>query len=201
MQNICKKIVVVFILFLTGCAHFQPQQNFQHISWKKREAKLQQNKSWVISGLISVTYNQKRDMAHFEWAQNQNNYTINISGPMNLNSVQIIGNKNEVRFYRSNNKCVKAKTPEKLFFDQLGWWLPISSIRYWIFALPAPAKTNLVKFDKYGHLVFFEQHGWKINYFDFQSANGMDLPSMIELKNDKFFIKLKLKRRSLQSKF
>lgn len=195
MKHAKLSLLLAEIIFLTGCAHFQPQPAFKYISWQERQTKLQQNKNWIIDGSLSITHNKKRDIAHFEWQQNQNNYAINISGPMNLRRVNIVGTANQVALCQSNNKCIKAKSPEQLFFNQFGWQLPISNMRYWALALPAPAKIEATRFDQYGHLVALKQQGWKIYYSEFHPVGNVDLPDTIELQNKKFFIKLKIKNR------
>jgi outer membrane lipoprotein LolB len=184
------------IAFLVGCAHFQPQPTFKYIPWQERKTKLQQNKNWIIDGSLSITHNKKRDIANFAWQQNQNNYAINISGPMNLRRVNIVGTANQVELCQSNNKCIKAKTGEQLFFNQFGWQLPISNMRYWVLALAAPTKIEATRFDQYEHLVALKQQGWKIYYSEFRPVKDVDLPNIIELQNKRFFIKIKIKNRS-----
>ncbi|EKE00678.1 MAG: hypothetical protein ACD_21C00293G0007 [uncultured bacterium] len=193
MKRTKTSLLLIGMALLMGCAHFQPQPKFKYISWQERQAKLQQNKNWVARGVLSVTYNKKRDIAHFEWQQNQDDYVINISGPMNLNKVKIVGAANKAEFCQSNGKCVQAKSSEQLFFKQFGWRLPVSNIRYWVLALPAPGKAENFGFDQYGHLVSFEQQGWRVKYSEFQSVKNIDLPNIIELKDKNFLIKLKIR--------
>jgi len=192
MKQVKIILLLVGMILLIGCAHLQPQPTFKYISWQTRQAKLQQNKNWAIYGSLSVTHNKKRDTARFEWENNQGNYIINVMGPMNLNRIKIIGRTNKIEFCQSGNKCTQAKSPEQLFFDKFGWQLPISNIQYWIRTLPAPTKIKKTNFDQYGHLVELEQNGWRVNYSEFQSIKNIDLPTIIELKNSAFLIKLKI---------
>ena len=194
MKHVKTILLLVGIAFLTGCANFQPRPAFKYTPWKQRQAEIRKNKSWAINGRLSITHNKKRDIASFEWQQNQNNYTINISGPLNLNSVKITGSANQVEFCQSGHACLRAKSAEQLFFNQFGWRLPVSNMRYWILALPAPTKIEATNFDQYGHLVALKQQNWNVWYSDFESVNNVDLPSIIELQNKKFFIKLKIKK-------
>lgn len=193
MKRVKIILLIVGILFLVGCARLPSKPSFKYIAWQERQAKLKQNKNWVITGALSVTNNNKRNIAYFEWKQNEDNYTINISGPMNLGRARITGDANQVEFCQSNRKCVRAKFCEQLFLSQFGWRMPISNMRYWVLGLPASTKIKAKSFDLYGHLVAFEQQEWKINYSEFQSVERVDIPGIIELWNKKFFIKLKIK--------
>ena len=186
------KIILLFlgIVFLIGCAHFESQSQaaFKYISWQKRQIEIKKNKKFIISGMLSITHDKKRDMASFIWQQNQNNYIINILGPLHLSNIKIIGTGDQIELCQSGKACVYKS------LSQLEWQLPISSMRYWILGLLAPVKAEKIRCDEYGHLTVVLQQNWKINYSDFQAINKMDLPSMIILQNKKFFIKLKIKK-------
>jgi outer membrane lipoprotein LolB len=77
--------------------------------------------------------------------------------------------------------------------QEFGWSMPVSNLRYWIFANTAPTKVDVAQFDNYHHLIHLEQQGWQINYARFTPVNGIDLPAKIELHNAKVKIKIVLK--------
>lgn len=201
MKHFKISLLLIAIIFLVGCTHIVHEPTFKYISWKERRAAiLQQNKNWIINGSISITYNKKRDIARFWWQQNHDSYKITLSGPMNLGRVKVTGNINRVGLCGSGGECTYANSSEQLLFNQFGWKLPISNMKYWILSLPAAktkTKTESEKFDQYGHLIRLEQQDWKINYSEFKTIKNIDLPTMIELKNSKLFIKIKIKNISL----
>ena len=184
-------LLICCIVFLVGCAHRAP--TFKYISWKERKASLEQSKNWTINGSLGITHSKKRDYASFKWQQNQDNYVIVISGPLNLSRIKITGDADQVELCQSGAPCIKAKSAEQLLFSQFGWRLPISNMKYWILSLPAPDnKISESKFDAYGHITSFKQQRWKIDYTDFQPIkNNIDLPTVIKLQNPRLAIKLK----------
>ena len=184
------KLLIVTI-FLLGCTHLQTQPT--HISWQERQIKLLHQNNWIIQGSLSVTWQQKRDIANFVWHQQQNNYTINISDPIGLNTVRIIGTTDKVYICQSGKKCLSAPTAKQLLLAQLSWDLPVSPLRYWILALPAPTKIDTAYFDNYGRLSMLVQQDWKIKYTDFHTAKNIEMPTLIELQNKEFLCKLKIR--------
>ena len=188
-----KKITLLLIgmMFLMGCSHLQTKPAFQYIPRQERLTQLQQQ-NWIIQGSLSITYNKKRDFARFVWEQKQNDYRIKLSGPINFNTIKIIGTKNKVDFCQSGRKCIHSQSAEQLLFNSLGWQLPLSNMRYWILSLPALTKVQASYYDQYGHLTALEQQGWKIHYSEFQTIKNFDLPTIIELRNKSFFIKIKI---------
>lgn len=200
MQMKRSKIILLLIvtMLLSGCAHVAHDLTFKNIEWKQRKILLQKNKNWIINGSVSITYNKKRDTARLQWQQNNDDYKIIISGPMNLGLIKITGNANQVELCKSSTECTYSKSPEHLLFNQFGWKLPISNMKYWVFSLPATkSRAKIEKFDQYGHLVELEQQDWKINYSEFKTIKNIDFPTIIEIKNSKLFIKLKIKNLSL----
>lgn len=191
-------LAVTVVLLITGCVYLRPEPLTKYISWQERKTKLQQYKNWVVTGSLGITHGKKRDIVRLEWEQQRDKYVINISGPMNLNKVKIVGYTNKVWFCKSSGKCTWAKSPEELFLSRFGWKLPISNVKYWILACPAPYKVELAHFDQYGRLIEFEQQEWKIRYSDFVLIDNVELPNIIELSNKDFFVKFKAVRRSLK---
>jgi outer membrane lipoprotein LolB len=193
-------VLAIILLFLEGCAHFQKPPTLKRIPWQKRQTVLQQIAEWKMAGVLSVTYNHKRDTARFQWIQKQDSYTINIFAPLNISSIRIVGNNNGVELWRTSRKCMKAKTPEQLTLNQFGWQLPISNIRYWVLSLPIPhTKVDVANFDQYGHLTNLNQCGWQINYseFEFNAKKNVELPKVIELTDKEIAIKIKITNNEL----
>lgn len=206
-MNCKRKITIIVlslaVLFLAGCAHFQKPLVFKPVAWKERQVGLKQITTWEMHGALSVTYDHKRDVVRFKWVQNQDNYNIHISGPLNIGGARIFGDASGVEFCRTRKKCIKADTPEQLTLNQLGWQFPISNIRYWILALPVPcAKIDAVSVDQYGHLTDLHQSGWQIKYSEFQSnvVNNVNLPKVIELTNREVSIKIKVTNHKVSNK-
>lgn len=192
-------ITVVGVAFFSGCAHFGRVPAFKPASVKERQQELKHINMWDFSGAISVTYNKKRDIARFRWVQNGDDYDITVAGPLNLSKIRMIGNSDEVKLWDNKKKYTKSKTPEILLQEQFGWQLPVSNIRYWILALPAPGKIKVVSYDNYGHLVECEQNGWQIKYSEFQPSGykNIDLPRVVEFRRHGMLIKLKLTKQIL----
>lgn len=190
-------LLTTVVLILTGCAHVTPKST-QYISWQQRQKTLQTYDKWNITGKLSVTHNNKREIASFTWQQNKQTYALKISAPLNLHVIKITGDKNQAEFCQSGKECVKAHSADKLLFDLLGWNLPFSNLYYWIKSLPGPTTTKTLnnEFDAQGHLIAFKQLDWLIQYADFQkTAVYDDLPNVIKLQNQDFFIKIKINTR------
>jgi len=167
--------------------------NLHNLSWSERQKQLRTLNTWNVSGSLSTTYNNKTNIAAFEWNNNQDNYSINIHSAMNLVSVKIIGDSKKVVLLQSSGKRAEAASAEELMLHQLGWSLPIKNLNYWIRGLPAPrsAQTTL-QFDSYQHLQKMTQQNWQITYASYGVFSGIDLPTKIYLTSPQSQLQAKI---------
>lgn len=191
--------LIILIIFVSGCATLPHPTTTQSITRSERQAQLRALNNWEVSGALGVIYANKSDIAHFDWQQQENNYTINIHGPLHIGSADIIGTEDSVILRQSNAKELQAKNPETLIKREFGWTLPISNLRSWVLAVPAQTKITKIQFDTANHLVYLEQQGWQIEYTNFTAINGIDLPTKIKLQKQNLTVKLAIKSWTLNT--
>lgn len=194
-----RKLFWIVALVLSSCSylHKPPKSDLHYLTWSQRREQLSELESWNMRGAVGIKLMQNNVMAHFFWQQSNDDYDITVYTPLNLSSVKIIGNPKKVMLWRSSSDQVTAKTPEILMYQQLGWYLPLSNMRYWILGMPAPNVPYHAKFDAYHHVIFLQQEGWKINYDNFVTTQDVDLPYKIIMTNADIEIKLVIKGASI----
>lgn len=189
-------VSLLLVLFVTGCAtQIQPPEtspNYRVKPWPQRKIALSDQTHWKINGSVSIQSRGKTEMGTFTWEQIDNRYAINIYGPLNLGSIGIAGTPYKVVLNKPTGSY-SAATPEALMKQQLGWYLPISNMYYWVRGLPAPGQKGQQQHDNEGHLVFLQQQGWRIRYEAFQTGRDRDLPRKILLDNQQIHVKLVIK--------
>lgn len=184
-----KRLTVILAtgLLLAGCVSMsttpQPAGTFKTESAATRQSEAANVRSWNASGAVSIQQAQKQPMImHYEWQQSgPYNYRINLAASLNLAAVTITGTPGQVTLQKGNEPPLHAPSPEQLMRKNLGWSLPVPSLWYWARGLPAPGDNQATKYDQYGHLVYLQQHGWRVSYQGYQTVNGVDLPQIMEL--------------------
>lgn len=181
--------VILFAAALAGCDSLYapqqpPQTHFQVQSTEQRANKLKEVHSWNATGAISIQQAPKAPVImHFEWRQmGPDNFHVDLAASLNLAAVSITGVPHRVTLQKGNEAPISAPTPEMLMQRNLGWALPIPSLWYWARSLPAPGAVQGVQYDKFGHLVFLQQNGWRATFGDYRTVQGVDLPGIIELQ-------------------
>lgn len=186
---------LLVVLFLSGCATSNApsgMSSFQNKPWHQRRSHLTKQESWNIQGGVSIQNRGKTFMGSFSWKQMHERYAMNISGPLNLGGIRIQGDARSVTLYKSGG-VFSAQTPEALMQQQLGWYLPLSNLYYWVRGLPAPGAITTQQQDEYGHLALLQQQGWSIRYGVYQSYSQdhpCDLPHQIIMDNQQLHVKL-----------
>lgn len=189
-----KRILILCAAFiLTACTTMPASQapNNQQIPWQQRETQLTNLSAWTVNGAIGIQQKNQANSASLYWQQsNQNNYVLNLQGPLGAGAMKITGTKQQVTMLTGKNKTYTAPNAETLLKAQTGWYLPVSSLYYWAKGLPVPGIPATKKYDQYHHLSQLTQQGWQISYLRYTAVGTIDLPSKIILKKAPFTIKL-----------
>jgi len=181
---------------LVGCVRVSTQTSqttYHSISPKQRQQTAAKITSWNITGAFSVVRNQKALLANYQWRQSGKQFIIQIAGALNIAATTLMGRPGHVTLRQSAAKVFQASSAEVLMQQQLGWYVPVSYLKYWIRGLSAPGRHKAT-FDRYGHLIALKQQGWTIDFSKYQTNQGVDLPKMLRLSRPRLRVKLVVKQ-------
>jgi len=85
---------------------------------------------------------------------------------------------------RGNDQVQSSTQPEAFINQQLGMFVPVHSLRYWVVGLPEPTSAFVET------ATGFKQAGWLIEYKQMQSIDDLSMPRKITITNEQ--VKLKL---------
>ena len=159
-------------LILTGCQQIaQPKQPATaSIPTAENEFQLQ--------GKIGVRTPQQSGSAFFTWAQQQEQFDIELTGILGVGKTQISGQPGQVSLNSAKTGLIKAATPEELLQRATGWQAPITHLVDWVQARPATTNAKLQKDDSQRISQIIED-GWTV---DLSYAEQSRLPNRLILK-------------------
>lgn len=146
-------------------------------------------KNWQINGKIAVRTAHDSGSSNISWSQNNQNYNIDIYSLLGSNRYQLRGSPNNVRLTTPQGQTFHAKTPEQLLKKRWGYNIPVSYLTFWIRGLAAEG-PHQSRFDAYHRLSQLNQAGWQIDYLDYNTIKGIQLPSKIFLTSKLMRIKM-----------
>jgi len=174
-----------FVLMLCSCSTLTKRnvERAHAMSWEVRKVQLASIQAWNLSGAIGLRTETEGINASINWNQTKEHYDLRFFGPIGIGSVKIHGNSNGVVLQTSTKERSIAETPEELMQAQLGWYLPVSNLYYWIRGIPAPHFKSKTVLGPFNHLTKLYQQGWEIEYQRYSVVGNMELPTKITLKN------------------
>lgn len=196
-MNAIKRLGIVSFGLLTACVPPQQPANEQPtnkiIPLEKRKAETATISSWEIHGAMSAKNKAKGWSATMNWAQHgPSSYQLRLMGPLGGGAVLISKTGSNITF-QDGDKTASSTNADELLLKQTGIRLPVNNLYYWVRGLPAPGGVQSEQHDKYNHLVQLRQSGYTINFTQYTSVKGIDLPSMIRMEGNGVTVKVVIK--------
>lgn len=166
-------------------------------AWEVHQANIQSLKTWKFKGRVVGKSNNKGFRAGVQWNQLQNNYVIDLHGPLGRKVAVISGKQGNVRLKTSKGENFEADNAENLMQDLFGYSLPVNGLRHWLLGLPDPNQPqSSLLLDEHGRLMQLEQTGWLINYSRYHESSPV-LPALIKISNPTLNATIKVDRWTL----
>lgn len=199
MVRLLRFFMIFITVLLTACTNLQvaqEQSRFIVESPTARAAGLQKITRWNISGAMSVARAGKVNIVSFSWQQNAASYRIRLSATLNLASMVIIGKPGYVTLIKGDH-MYHAASPESLLRTRANLAIPVSDLQFWIRSLPAPGQPYQAKYDDYGHLIYLQQAGWQVQFSDFLTVGGVDVPQKLMMTYPGLKVRIVIKQWQL----
>lgn len=191
-------LVVLLMALLAGCAVEPPRQpaSSRELAWQERQASLKPLHLWQLTGRIAIQTGDDGWNATLIWRQAQEQYRIQLVAPLGQGSLQLEGDPQQVELRTSEGNSAVAADPDTLIFNELGWRVPVSALRYWVLGLTAPGEASVV-IDEFGRLNRLKQAGWEVEFLDYMVQGSQELPARLFVTNHQAQVRLVIKRWEL----
>lgn len=171
-SKFCLAICGSSMLMMAGCQSFtQPNKNIA-------TPQIQDENNFNLQGKIGVRTPQQSGSAFFTWAQQQDQFDIELTGILGVGKTQIEGKPGQVTLNSAKTGLITAATPEELLEKATGWQAPIMHLAYWVQAKPATQNAQISK-DENNRLKQLIEDGWTV---DFSYKDAQPLPNKLLLK-------------------
>jgi outer membrane lipoprotein LolB len=196
-------IVGILLSFLNACSSLQPKSGdlamSDAVDWQHREQLIQAVREWDVSGRIAMRTDNDAWSASMKWKQAQDNYDIELFGPLGGRVVSIEGGKHYVSLTNDEGKTYTEINATQLIQRHTGWQMPVEDLRYWARAIAAPGSSAEYFYDESGRLSGLHQSGWVIEYQDYQLVEGLLMPRKLRLSNRHFTLKMLFRNWQFQA--
>jgi outer membrane lipoprotein LolB len=167
---------------LSGCSSVTLERETTYS--KRAREPLYNLDNWVFDGRLAIAGLNDSWSANIGWKHTANEEEMKLSGPLGQGATIIKLSDDFVSIDRGDGKVQTSEQPEEFVNQQLGVFVPIRSLRYWVVGLPEPSQSFVETSDG------FTQADWLIAYQQMQAVNGQSMPRKITVLNSR--VKLKL---------
>jgi outer membrane lipoprotein LolB len=141
-------------------------------------------KSWSLEGRIAITATNDSWSANIEWKHQPEQELIKLSGPLGQGAVLIELTEDTVKIDRGGGNVQTSSQPKQFINQQLGMFVPLQSLRFWVVGLPESDRAYQATSDG------FVQDGWLVAYKEMQHHGAESLPHKLAVSDAR--VKLKL---------
>ena len=147
---------------------------------------------WSLEGRLAVTGNNESSSASIIWKHQLDKEWLKLSGPLGQGAtvVELVGGR--VTIDRGDGHVQSSTQPELFISQQLGLFVPLQSLRYWMIGLPEPTQTFTETQDG------FIQAGWLIEYKQMQLVGAETMPRKVTVMNKRVKLKLMIDQWTLK---
>ena len=198
-------IVVLGLLttLISACSTNPSKPNIQQhgkTAWLTHKKALADVQDWQFSGRFGAKTDTENWNGSISWSQHNQQYKINISGPLSSGSIQLEGADNISQLKLSEKDSFVDTDPQSLLQTHTGLKLPVKELRFWLLGLPAPdSHYDAIEINAAGQINHLKQNHWQINFKRYTSVNGKMLPNKIFLKNHEINVRLIIQKWEILS--
>lgn len=174
--------MVVLVSMLGGCA-VEPLKTVSVFDRAER-GKLYQLTHWAFDGRVALMRDHESWTANITWKRRSADEDIRLSGPLGQGGVAIHIAEDFVGIDRGDGEVKYADRSDEVVAEELGFYVPIKSLRYWVVGLVDPEST----FEDIES--GFIQDGWTVLIKQMQQTSVGMMPRKIDVTNRE--VKLKL---------
>lgn len=183
-------ILLVFFLFINGCAQQIQQQSVPKKDWQQQLSHLQH---FSISGKLAFISTKKRQSANFHWLQNNENYQLKLTSFIGTQILQLQRTAEQAELEIDGNYH-QDNNAQALIARLTGWILPLDNSANWLKGDITPTEQTR---DQFGRLLDARWQSpsgevWQISYANYIALQGVWLPQSITLTQQGVKIKIKI---------
>ncbi len=185
--------IVLLSVLLGACATptLTPQAS---AAWQRQQQSIAQLESWLLVARVVISSDDDAWNGKLWWQQGPDSYRIRFSAPFGHGNAELEGDAQGVTLRMVDGRTFHAADAETLMSQQLGWYLPLSGLRYWVTGVPEP----LSRFDHYldssGQLTRLDQLQWEIRYPAYLRVDDLQLPRKVFMESDELSLRLVIDR-------
>lgn len=131
--------------------------------------------NWSARGRMAVSGGAQAGSGAFTWTQHNADSVVQLRGPVGVGSLQLSLQNEVPHIVTGDGQQYDAEQALNELQARLGAAIPLTQLRYWLRALPAPGAYQWLA----GATKVLQQDGWRIEYQEFAQQGSLQLPTRL----------------------
>lgn len=171
---------------LVGCASLVGVQTLPSVlpaSWEARRETLQSWGRFESYGRVAIARDGEGFSGSWRWAQRAQRSTLELQGPLGVGGLSL----------NFDSEGTVDEASRRALEQQLGFVLPVESLRYWMLGVPDPRERSEERMSSMAsRLDSLQQNGWTVAFKNYAPVPGGDyeLPQRIEATRESLRVRL-----------
>jgi outer membrane lipoprotein LolB len=154
-----RALVLLAALALSACAELQRVVPPEDVEFE-------------LAGRIAVRYREEAASGNVAWRHARDSDELLITSPVGSIVARLVREGTEFVLTTADQQQFRARDPETLTEQALGFRLPLAGLADWVRGQPVGGMPAVAVRDGQGRLATLEQNGWRIEYQAF-GADGL----------------------------
>jgi outer membrane lipoprotein LolB len=177
---------LLLLLMMSGCATVKGPS----LSAEEGRARVVALAHWRLDGRIAVQTASDAFQARLFWEHENQQDRVRVSGPFSQGVFSIVVQDDLALIRDSSGQTKVSRDLPGLLRRELGFAVPLSSLRYWVLGVSEPSVSGLARYDASGQLRQLRQGEWSLDFERFVQVKEFLLPEKLSAKGRE--VKLKL---------
>ncbi|MFT5138701.1 MAG: outer membrane lipoprotein LolB [Rhodothermales bacterium] len=193
--------LVASIVLFSCSSHpiLAPDDTARAFAYQQRAADLRLRTSWDLSGKLSIDDGEDGGSGKLSWEVSDELSIMSFRGALGRGAWKLDSGPGFAILSKADGQISRANSVSELVETEVGWHIPINSLKWWVLGIAAPGETGLTKLDSGGLLQELHQNGWRITFDRYRIFGKENLPVRIEAVNGPYRIKMAVSRWTFSS--
>jgi outer membrane lipoprotein LolB len=169
-------------LYIDPDSQMNTSQASKNMNFEDRQENLIEWGYWKQEGRIGLSVGKDAYNGSLNWEQEGDTLDFRFRGPLGIGGVRIHGTLGEeVRVKTTRGEEFLLQDVEVEMQEQLGWSLPINSLRYWVLGITDPELDAELILNENDLLDELEQGDWKVVYDSYMDIGKVTMPKKLKV--------------------
>jgi len=192
--------VLVFCLLLYACSSHQriaSDSAAASHAYQQRLAVLENLTDWDLAGKLSLDDGDDGGSGNLSWSVRDAESRMKFRGALGKGAWQLDSGPGFAELQRSDGSLVRSASVSRLVEAEIGWQIPVDSLKSWVLGIAAPGSTDLLELDEQGRVIAMQQDGWNITYNRYRQFGDIELPGRMDAVRGQYRVKMAVSRWTL----